>query len=78
MPKCFYICFTINNHWCRGIIVNYEELISDISNINNTTLATVGRAVNKILTIRNWFIGAYIFEYEQNGVDRAAYGTQFL
>jgi predicted nuclease of restriction endonuclease-like (RecB) superfamily len=58
--------------------VNYEELISDISNINNTTLATVARAVNKILTIRNWFIGAYIVEYEQNGVDRAAYGTQLL
>ncbi|RUS99178.1 hypothetical protein DSM106972_078800 [Dulcicalothrix desertica PCC 7102] len=58
--------------------MNYEELISDISNINNTSLATVARAVNKILTIRNWFIGAYIFEYEQNGVDRAAYGTQLL
>ncbi|BAZ10961.1 hypothetical protein NIES4071_27850 [Calothrix sp. NIES-4071] len=58
--------------------MNYEELISDISNINDTTLATVARAVNQILTIRNWFIGAYIFEYEQNGVDRAAYGTQLL
>jgi DUF1016 N-terminal domain len=58
--------------------VNYEELIHDISNINNTSLATVARAVNKILTIRNWFIGAYIVEYEQNGVDRAAYGTQLI
>jgi predicted nuclease of restriction endonuclease-like (RecB) superfamily len=58
--------------------VNYEELINDISNINNTTLTTVVRAVNKILTIRNWLIGAYIFEYEQNGLDRAAYGTQLI
>ncbi len=58
--------------------MNYEELISDISNVNDTTLATVARAVNQILTLRNWFIGAYIFEYEQNGVDRAAYGTQLL
>ncbi|MEO0971047.1 MAG: DUF1016 N-terminal domain-containing protein, partial [Cyanobacteria bacterium J06639_18] len=58
--------------------MNYEELIHDISNINNTSLTTVARAVNKILTIRNWFIGAYIVEYEQNGVDRAAYGTQLI
>jgi predicted nuclease of restriction endonuclease-like (RecB) superfamily len=58
--------------------VNYEKLISDISNVNDTTLATAARAVNQILTIRNWFIGAYIVEYEQNGFDRAAYGTQLL
>jgi predicted nuclease of restriction endonuclease-like (RecB) superfamily len=58
--------------------VNYEELIDDISKINDTTLAQAARAVNKILTIRNWFISAYIVEYEQNGVDRAAYGTQLI
>lgn len=58
--------------------MNYEELIHDISNINNTSLTTVTKAVNKILTIRNWFIGAYIVEYEQNGIDRAAYGTQLI
>jgi predicted nuclease of restriction endonuclease-like (RecB) superfamily len=58
--------------------VNYEELINDISNINNTTLTNVARVVNQIQTIRNWFIGAYIIEYEQNGVDRAAYGTQLI
>lgn len=58
--------------------MNYEKLISDISNVNDTTLATAARAVNQILTIRNWFIGAYIVEYEQNGFDRAAYGTQLL
>jgi predicted nuclease of restriction endonuclease-like (RecB) superfamily len=31
-----------------------------------------------MLTLRNWFIGAYIIEYEQNGADRAAYGTQLI
>lgn len=58
--------------------MNYEELINDISHINNTAQTVVVRAVNQIQTIRNWFIGAYIVEYEQNGVDRAAYGTQLL
>lgn len=58
--------------------MNYERLISDISQINNTAHTKIVKAVNQIQTIRNWFIGAYIVEYEQNGVDRAAYGTQLL
>jgi predicted nuclease of restriction endonuclease-like (RecB) superfamily len=58
--------------------MNYEKLISDISQVNNTAYTKVVKAVNQIQTIRNWFIGAYIVEYEQNGVDRAAYGTQLL
>lgn len=59
-------------------LMNYEELINDISHINNTAQTAVVRAINQIQTIRNWFIGAYIVEYEQNGVDRAAYGTQLI
>ncbi|GAB4193941.1 MAG: PDDEXK nuclease domain-containing protein [Coleofasciculaceae cyanobacterium] len=58
--------------------MNYEGLLNDISSINDTTTAAVARSVNQILTIRNWFIGAYIVEYEQNGADRAAYGTELL
>jgi hypothetical protein len=38
----------------------------------------VGRAVNVGLTLRNWVIGCYIREYEQNGADRAQYGGQVL
>jgi len=58
--------------------MNYERLISDISQINNTAHTKIVKAINQTQTIRNWFIGAYIIEYEQNGVDRAAYGTQLL
>ena len=36
------------------------------------------RAVNASLTLRNWAIGCYIVEYEQNGADRANYGTCLL
>ena len=35
-------------------------------------------AVNIALTIRNWFIGYNIVEFEQHGEDRAAYGEQLL
>jgi predicted nuclease of restriction endonuclease-like (RecB) superfamily len=32
--------------------------------------------VNTALTLRNWIIGFYIVEYEQNGKDRAEYGER--
>ena len=35
-------------------------------------------SVNKMLTIRNWLIGMYIVEYEQNGEDRAVYGSNLI
>ena len=36
------------------------------------------RAINSTATLRNWLIGAYIVEYEQNGSDRAKYGDSLL
>jgi len=35
-------------------------------------------AVNQGLTLRNWLVGYYIIEYEQNGDDRASYGSSLL
>ena len=35
-------------------------------------------AVNQLLTIRNWAIGYYIVEFEQNGKARAEYGSNLL
>jgi predicted nuclease of restriction endonuclease-like (RecB) superfamily len=58
--------------------VQYNRLLTGISNLNQVTQIAVARAVNQTMTLRNWLIGAYIFEYEQNGVDRAAYGTQVI
>lgn len=58
--------------------MEYNRLLAGISYINNFSQIAVARAVNQTLTLRNWLIGAYIIEYEQNGVDRAAYGTQLI
>lgn len=30
-----------------------------------------GRSVNRYMTVRNWLMGFYIVEFEQNGEDRA-------
>jgi hypothetical protein len=38
----------------------------------------VQKQVNVALTIRNWLIGGYIVNYEQNGADRAEYGKALI
>ena len=34
--------------------------------------------MNRIATVRNYVIGFYIVEYEQNGSDRAVYGSRLI
>ncbi|MCP4575672.1 MAG: DUF1016 domain-containing protein [Deltaproteobacteria bacterium] len=41
-------------------------------------VARAGKAVNTSLTLRNWFIGLYIAEYELRGADRSNYGDKLL
>jgi predicted nuclease of restriction endonuclease-like (RecB) superfamily len=36
------------------------------------------RSVDIAMVARNWLMGWYIVEYEQNGADRAVYGARFL
>lgn len=52
--------------------MEYNRLLTGISDINRFSQMAVARAVNQTLTLRNWLIGAYSVEYEQNGVDRVA------
>ena len=58
--------------------MNFEALVKHISTIQNTLQAQAAHAVNLALTARNWLMGCYIVEFEQNGEDRAAYGEQLL
>lgn len=57
---------------------NISQLISTIDNVHLELQASAANAVNKALTIRNWLIGYYIVEYEQNGEDRAEYGDKVI
>ena len=57
---------------------NISQLISTINDIHSELQASAANAVNKALTIRNWLIGHYIVEYEQNGEDRAEYGAKLI
>lgn len=58
--------------------MSYKLLISSIAEVHARTQAGAAGAVNRHLTLRNWFIGAYIIEFEQNGEDRASYGQELL
>ena len=55
-----------------------NALVEAIRNADTFIAARVGMAVNAGLTLRNWIIGFYIYEYEQHGADRARYGENLL
>ena len=55
-----------------------ENLISVISETDRFFKNRAQRQVNVALTLRNWLIGLYIVEYEQNGDDRAEYGEKLI
>lgn len=57
---------------------NFQHLVRQIKDIHEDLLKQAAKAVNMGLTIRNWLIGHFIYEYEQNGEDRAAYGENLL
>jgi predicted nuclease of restriction endonuclease-like (RecB) superfamily len=63
----------------RGVfIMNYTHLLGQIERAQTTAQSAVARSANQFLTMRNWLIGAWIIEFEQNGEDRATYGENLL
>lgn len=59
-------------------VSTFENLAERVKNVHNATSSVAKGAVNQLLTIRNWAIGCYIVEYEQEGRDRARYGARLL
>lgn len=59
-------------------MANFNLLLDNIKSIHLQLQSSAAKAVNKLLTIRNWLIGYYIVEYEQNGEDKAKYGEKLL
>lgn len=58
--------------------MNIERLSKNIIEIHQQLQQKAVSAVNISLTLRNWFIGYYIVEYEQKGEDRAKYGDKLI
>lgn len=58
--------------------MTFESLVGRINLIQNTLQSQAAHAVNLSLTARNWLVGYYIVEFEQNGEDRAKYGEKLI
>jgi predicted nuclease of restriction endonuclease-like (RecB) superfamily len=58
--------------------MKYAQLVKVIAASSQQLLGRAAATVNQALVIRNWLVGAYIVEFEQNGEDRARYGTRLL
>ena len=58
--------------------MKFKILADSIKRINDKAGNAAKSAVNQLMTLRNWAIGYYIVEYEQDGSDRAEYGTHLL
>lgn len=58
--------------------MNYAALIKAIQTATTQLQARVATAANQALVLRNWLVGAYLVEFEQNGKERAAYGERLL
>ncbi len=62
----------------KQIDTTLDRLTKKIGNIHQTIQQDVIKSVSSGLTLRNWIIGYYIVEYEQNGVDISNYGDKVI
>lgn len=60
------------------LAMDYGALVAAIEQAHDQAQRQAVQAVNVALTLRNWLIGYYIVEYEQQGSDRAQYGEKLL
>jgi predicted nuclease of restriction endonuclease-like (RecB) superfamily len=58
--------------------LSFNLLIEGINQVHSSFQSQSVKAVNMGLTVRNWCIGFYIVEFEQNGEDRAKYDTRLI
>ena len=59
-------------------IVTFDNLLGNVLRVHEATSTFAKGAVNQLLTVRNWMIGYYIVEFEQQGQNKADYGSNLL
>lgn len=57
---------------------SFEALVQHIQAVGDVLQQDARLVINRNVTTRAWLTGLYIVEYEQNGNDRAKYGTHLL
>ncbi len=57
---------------------NYGRLLTEVKKLIEVSRKHIVREVNSTLTMTYWSIGKYLVEYEQDGEERAEYGSKLL
>ena len=65
-------------NWNEKKEITFDELVKAVRVTSEASQASALKAVNRMLTMRNWLIGYYIVEFEQKGKERAQYGDKLL
>lgn len=58
--------------------MKYAALVKAIQSATSQLQGRVATVANQALVLRNWLVGAYLIEFEQNGKGRAKYGARLL
>jgi hypothetical protein len=58
--------------------MNFDQLVEILAQTHRSLQEQSTQAVNFSLVVRNWLFGYYIIEFEQQGEDRAQYGSRQL
>ncbi|MDP0490939.1 MAG: PDDEXK nuclease domain-containing protein [Verrucomicrobiota bacterium JB023] len=58
--------------------MNFDQLLTSLRDLDGSLKSHVAQSANVGLTLRNWLVGAYIVEFEQNGEERAEYGERLI
>ena len=70
--------YDLPKNWSEEKNFSFEHLRQLVEQVHNSAYSSSVKAINRFATIRNYIIGYYIVEYEQNGSDRAKYGDKLL
>ena len=62
----------------KHITGDFDVLVKRIQSVGDALQQDARLVINRNVTTRAWLTGLYIVEYEQNGNDRAKYGTHLL
>jgi predicted nuclease of restriction endonuclease-like (RecB) superfamily len=58
--------------------LTFDALVRSICSVHEKMTVQTAKAININLTLRNWFIGMYIAEFELHGLGRAGYGDNLF
>ena len=62
----------------KHVTGDFDALVKHIQSVGDALQQDARLVINRNVTTRAWLTGLYIVEYEQNGNDRAKYGTHLL